>query len=307
VTRMTTRDAGTAPVRVVRTRANRRREVRSAYLFVLPMLALIVVFRAVPLVVSGYLSLTNASWDGVAQFVGLANYQRLAADPLFWQSLRVTLGYVAFAMPLTVGLGLLAALLLHRTSRGNAVLRTFLFLPYVTSLVLAAVVWHWIYDTEHGLINGLLGEAGPIPFLAGTDLTLPSLAVVGAWKGFGYSMLVLLAGLRAIPAEYHEAARLDGARGWSTFRYVTLPQLRPMLLFCVIVETVSALHVFELAYVMTGGGPARSSYSLVMNLYDQGFKFFDFGYASAIGMVLTVIVVIVSMAQWRFFGDGRRR
>jgi multiple sugar transport system permease protein len=287
----------------------RRREVRSAYLFVLPMLALVVVFRGVPLVVSGYFSMTDASWSGVGRFIGLANYGDLLQDPLFWTSLRVTLLYTAISVPLTVGVGLVTALVLHNLLRGAVLLRTLFFLPYVTSLVLAAVVWHWIFAADDGLLNGLLDliGLGPVPFLSGTDLTVGSLAVVGAWKGFGYSMLILLAGLRTVPAEQREAAAMDGARGWSMFRHVTFGQLRPLLLFCVFVETVTSLHVFDLAYVMTGGGPARSSYTLVMNLYERGFRYFDFGYASAIGIAVTIVAAVVSLAQWKIFGEGTQR
>jgi multiple sugar transport system permease protein len=268
-----------------------------------------VVFRGVPLVVSGYFSLTDTSWDGVGRLVGAANYANLARDPLFWTSLRVTLSYALLAVPLTVGFGLVTALVLHHVVRGAVALRMVFFLPYMTSLVLASVVWHWVYAADGGLVNGLLGRVGvePVPFLAGTDLTVWSLAAVGAWKGFGYSMLVLLAGLRAIPDEQREAAAVDGARGWSLFRHVTLPGLRPVLLFCVLVETVSSLHVFDLAYVMTGGGPARSSYTLVMNLYERGFRYFDFGYASAIGIVVTVVVATVSLTQWKLSGEGTAR
>jgi multiple sugar transport system permease protein len=143
---------------------------------------------------------------------------------------------------------------------------------------------------------------GPIDFLADSNLVLPSIAVTSAWKGFGYSMLILLAGLQAVPRSYLEAAMIDGASTWQRFRYITLPQLRPVLFFVLVIETIGAFQVFDAVYVMTGGGPVRSSYSLVYFLYDSGFKYFDFGYASAIGLMLFAIVLVVSLVQRRLVG-----
>jgi multiple sugar transport system permease protein len=195
-------------------------------------------------------------------------------------------------------------MLLHQVVWRRGFFRGVFFLPYVTSIVLAAVIWKWIYNAESGLLNGILGliSIGPVDFLGKAGLVLPSIAVTSAWKGFGYSMLILLAGLQSIPRSYLEAAMIDGASSWQRFRYVTLPQLRPVLFFVLVIETIGAFQVFDAMYVMTGGGPVRSSYSLVYMLYDSGFKYFDFGYASAIGLLLFVIVLIVSLVQRRLVG-----
>jgi multiple sugar transport system permease protein len=180
-----------------------------------------------------------------------------------------------------------------------------LFLPYVTSFVLAGIIWRWIYEFD-GLINGLLAklDLGPVAFLEQTALVLPALAVVSVWKGFGYSMLILLAGLKSIPSSYLEAATVDGASPWQRFRSITLPLLKPTIFFVVVIETISAFQTFDTVYVMTGGGPVRATYTLIYGIYDHGFRSFDFGYAATWGMVLFAIVLVVSLIQRRFLDRG---
>jgi multiple sugar transport system permease protein len=197
------------------------------------------------------------------------------------------------------------ALLLNTVVFMRGLFRGMLFLPYVTSFVLAGVIWRWIYEFD-GLINGLLAKAdlGPVAFLEQSSLVLPALAVVSVWKGFGYSMLILLAGLKSIPSSYLEAARVDGASAWQRFRRVTLPLLKPTIFFVVVIETISAFQTFDTVYVMTGGGPARATYTLIYGIYDLGFRSFDFGYAATWGMVLFAIVLVVSLVQRRFMDRG---
>ncbi|WP_328334178.1 sugar ABC transporter permease [Kribbella sp. NBC_00382] len=286
-----------------RNRWSRRRSL-AGLLFVAPMLVLFVVFRFVPVVGAFLLSLTDYRLNGQWSFIAFDNYSRLFGDQLFRDSLLVTLTYALIFVPLTVLLSLGTALLLHQVVWSRGFFRGVFFLPYVTSIVLAAVLWKWIYNAEDGLLNGVLGLAslGPYDFLGNSGSVLPSIAVTSAWKGFGYSMLILLAGLQAVPQSYLEAATIDGAGRWQRFRYITLPQLRPILFFVLVIETIGAFQVFDAMYVMTAGGPVRSSYSLVYFLYDSGFKFFDFGYASAIGLVLFLIVLVVSLIQRRFVG-----
>lgn len=282
----------------------RRRSSLAGLLFVAPMLVLFVVFRFVPVVGAFLLSLTDYRLSGQWTFIALDNYSRLLSDTLFHESLLVTLTYTVVFVPLTVLLSLGTALLLQQVVWSRGFFRGVFFLPYVTSIVLAAVIWKWIYNAEDGLLNGFLGllSIGPYDFLGNAGTVLPSIAVTSAWKGFGYSMLILLAGLQAVPRSYLEAAMIDGAGIWQRFRYVTLPQLRPVLFFVLVIETIGAFQVFDAMYVMTAGGPVRASYSLVYLLYDSGFKFFDFGYASAIGLVLFLIVLIVSLIQRRLVG-----
>jgi multiple sugar transport system permease protein len=273
-------------------------------LFVAPMLVLFLVFRFLPAIGALLLSLTDYRLSGKWDFVALDNYTRLLSDSIFHEALLVTVTYTVIFVPLTVLLSLGTAVLLHQVVWKRGFFRGVFFLPYVTSIVLAAVIWKWIYDAQDGLLNAVLGlvNIGPIDFLSQSGTVLPSIAVTSAWKGFGYSMLILLAGLQAVPKSYLEAAMIDGAGTWQRFRYVTLPQLRPVLFFVLVIETIGAFQVFDAMYVMTGGGPVRSSYSLVYFLYDSGFKYFDFGYASAIGLVLFLIVLIVSLVQRRLVG-----
>ncbi|MEU0565631.1 sugar ABC transporter permease [Nonomuraea sp. NPDC005983] len=283
----------------------RLRDPVTGLLFVLPVLVLFLVFRIFPSLGAAGMSLTNWNIGGDWDFVGADNYARLLDDVNFWISLRVTLVYVAIYVPLTVLVSLGTALLLNQVVFLRGLFRGMLFLPYVTSFVLAGIIWRWIYDFD-GLINGLLAKAdlGPVAFLEQASLALPAIAVVSVWKGFGYSMLILLAGLKSIPASYLEAARVDGASAWQRFRRITLPLLRPTLFFVLVIETISAFQTFDTVYVMTGGGPARGTYLLIYGIYHNGFRSFDFGYAATWGMVLFAIVLVISLIQRRFLDRG---
>lgn len=211
--------------------------------------------------------------------------------------------YALIFVPLTVAVSLGTALLLNAVIFLRGLFRGMLFLPYVTSFVFAGLIWRWIYEFD-GLFNGLLAHlgTGPVAFLERSELVLPALAVVSCWKGFGYSMLILLAGLKAIPGSYLEAARVDGATSWQRFRSITLPLLKPALFFVLVIETIGSFQVFDTIYVMTGGGPAKASYTLIYGIYERGFRFFEFGYAATWGMVLFVIVLAISLVQRRFLG-----
>ncbi|MFI9592657.1 carbohydrate ABC transporter permease [Nonomuraea sp. NPDC052265] len=283
----------------------RLRDPVTGLLFVLPMLVLFLVFRIFPSLGAAGMSLTNWNIGGDWDFVGAANYARLLDDVNFWLSLKVTLVYVAVYVPLTLCVALGTALLLNQVVFLRGLFRGMLFLPYVTSFVLAGIIWRWIYEFD-GLINGLLAKAdlGPVAFLEQSGVVLPALAVVSVWKGFGYSMLILLAGLKAIPSSYMEAARVDGAGAWQRFRRITLPLLKPTIFFVVVIETISAFQTFDTVYVMTGGGPARATYTLIYGIYDYGFRSFDFGYAATLGMVLFAVVLVVSLVQRRFLDRG---
>ncbi|MFG3436392.1 carbohydrate ABC transporter permease [Nonomuraea sp. NPDC047897] len=284
---------------------HRLRDPVTGLLFVLPMLVLFLIFRIFPTLGAAGMSLTNWNIGGEWSFVGADNYARLLDDTNFWTSLRVTLVYAAVYVPLTVLVALGTALLLNQVVFLRGLFRGMLFLPYVTSFVLAGIIWRWIYEFD-GLINGLLAKAdlGPVAFLEQSALVLPALAVVSVWKGFGYSMLILLAGLKSIPGSYLEAATVDGASAWQRFRRITLPLLKPTLFFVLVIETISAFQTFDTIYVMTGGGPARATYTLIYGIYEHGFRSFDFGYAATWGMVLFAIVLLVSLVQRRFLDRG---
>ncbi|TDD04418.1 sugar ABC transporter permease [Nonomuraea deserti] len=283
----------------------RLRDPVTGLLFVLPVLVLFLIFRIFPSLGAAGMSLTNWNIGGEWDIIGADNYVRLLDDVNFWLSLRVTLVYSVVYVPLTMLVALGTALLLNQVVFMRGLFRGMLFLPYVTSFVLAGIIWRWIYEFN-GLINGLLAKAdlGPVAFLEQSGVVLPALAVVAVWKGFGYSMLILLAGLKAIPSSYLEAASIDGASAWQRFRRITLPLLRPAIFFVMVIETISAFQTFDTVYVMTGGGPARATYTLIYGIYDHGFRSFDFGYAATWGMVLFAIVLIVSLVQRRFLDRG---
>ncbi|GAA2673206.1 MULTISPECIES: carbohydrate ABC transporter permease [Nonomuraea] len=284
---------------------HRLRDPVTGLLFVLPVLVLFLIFRIFPTLGAAGMSLTNWNIGGEWDVVGADNYVRLWNDPNFWASLRVTLVYAAIFVPLTVLVSLGTALLLNAVIFMRGLFRSMLFLPYVTSFVFAGIIWRWIYEFD-GLLNGLLTKVdlGPVQVLESSSLVLPALAVVSCWKGFGYSMLILLAGLKAIPGSYMEAARVDGASAWQRFRSITLPLLKPALFFVLVIETISSFQVFDTIYVMTGGGPAKASYTLIYGIYERGFRFFEFGYAATWGMVLFAIVLAISLIQRRFLGRG---
>ncbi|MCW3819229.1 sugar ABC transporter permease [Micromonospora sp. DR5-3] len=274
------------------------REAGTALLFVLPCLLLFVAFRFGPAVAGVLLGFTDYTIGGDASWVGLDNFRRLIDDPTFWSALKVTVIFALLSVPLSMVASLGMALLTRRVFRGVKLFRSIFFLPVVTSLILAGVVFTWVF-AEHGPWSRLMGAFG-LPaqsWLADSTLVLPAIVLVSVWSRFGYGMLILLARLQEIPAELEEAALSDGASAWQRFRYVTLPQLRPALFFLAIIETTMSFQVFDIVYVMTGGGPVRASYTLVYQLYEQGFRYFDLGYASAVGLALFVMTVIVALIQ----------
>lgn len=274
-----------------------------AYAFIFPYVAFFLAFRILPALYGLVLSLGDYSLTGQLRFVGLDNFARLIGDDVFWHSLRVTGSYALLSIPLSVVLSLLMAQLCNRTLRGMSVYRSLFFLPVVTSPVLSGIIFVWVFSGD-GPINTVLGTAGVDlgSWLQSQLLVLPALALVSAWSNFGYNMLILLAGMLAIPGDYYEAAELDGAGAWQRFRHVTLPLLKPALFFVLVLETVRSFQAFDTIYVMTGGGPARDSYTLTYMIFDQGFGYFDFGYASAVGVVLLVITLAFSLIQRRLIG-----
>lgn len=282
----------------------RRDGTLMALVFVVPYIILFFAFRIGPAIAGFALSFLKYRLSGKMEFLGLENYTRLFGDSLFWNALKVTAVYTVISVPLVVVVSLAMAQLSARSIRGIKVYRALYFLPVVTSLVTSGVIWQWLYS-ENGPLNwmfSLIG-VGPVPWLSSETMVLPSLAMLSVWSRFGYDMLILLAGLLAIPKEYTEAAMIDGASAWQRFWNVTLPQLKPALFFVVVLELINSFQVFDVIYVMTGGGPVRSSYSLVFMIYDQGFHYFDFGYASAVGVVLFAITLVVTLVQRRLFRE----
>jgi multiple sugar transport system permease protein len=273
-------------------------------LFIAPYFLLFLLFRIGPAIGGVVLSFMENNMRRELSWVGLANFQKLFTSELFWNALRVTLVYAVIAVPAVVIVSLGMAHLAARSVKGIKAYRAAFFLPVITSLVTTGVIWTWLYSSN-GPFNWVFSwfGLGPVPWLSDGRLVLPSIAAVAVWSRFGYDMLILLAGLLEIPQDYYEAASLDGASPWQQFRHITLPGLKRPLFFVLILEIVSSFQVFDLIYVMTGGGPVNASYNLVFMIYDQGFGYSNFGYASAAGVVLFFITVVVSMVQRRFFKE----
>jgi ABC-type sugar transport system permease subunit len=237
-----------------------------------------------------------------ASFVGLENYIALASDATFWTAALNTAIYVVAGVPLTLMAGLAVAVALNGTvQRFRTFFRVGYYLPVVTSIVAIAVVWRFVLHPDQGLMNLLLAQLG-LPthnWLGDTVLAMPAIVAMIVWKNMGFAMVIFLAGLQTIPKSLYEAARIDGAGRWGEFRYVTMPGLRPTLLFVVVTTTIGYLQVFEEPFVMTGGGPLDSTLSLAMYTYEEGFRFFHQGYAAAISYVLFVVVAVIAVIQFR--------
>ena len=276
-----------------------------AYAFVAPALGLLAVFFLLPTVAALVLSFTDFDVYAVAdlrrlRLVGLANYGRLLDDARFWTALRNTVWFVLVAGPASIGVSFAAALLVDaRLVRGRAIFRTILFLPVVTTLVAVAVVWRYLYHPRYGLLNQLLGAVGiaPVDWLGDPAWALPALALLAVWKNFGFNMLIFLAGLQAIPERLSEAARLDGAGRWQELWHVTVPMLAPTFVFVGVITTIGYLQLFAEPYVMTQGGPANSTLSVVLLMYEEGFRWWNLGYGAAVAFVLFALILAVSLLQ----------
>jgi multiple sugar transport system permease protein len=261
------------------------------------------IFLLLPILFSLYLSFHQWSiLDPSQPFVGLSNYQRLVNAAEFWQALRNTVVYTAGTVGVGAALSLGLAVLLDRPIRGLTFYRTAYFMPVVTSTVVVAIVWTWIYNPQYGLMNDLLRRVG-LPttnWLADPRWALVAITIMGIWKTAGYNMVIFLAGLQTIPDIYYEAARIDGAGAWSRLRHITLPMLRPTTAFVLITSTIFSFQVFGPVYVMTGGGPMRSTTVIVYYLYQRAFEFRDMGYASAVAWVLFLVLFSLSLLQFRY-------
>jgi len=299
-------DRSAGPVR----RRQRLRRALTGWAFSAPFTVLFLVFMAVPVVVSLAMSFTDLRSTDLrnpfaVNVVGFDNYARLFRDELFLRASVNTLVFVAVGVPLTIVVALAAASALNSALvRFRALFRVGFYLPVVTSIVAVAVVWRFLLDPEVGLLNNVLrvvGVEGP-NWLGSTTTALPSLIVMAVWRNFGFLMVIFLAGLQAIPGDLYEAARLDGATRWQQFRTVTLPLLRPTLLFGGVVTGIGYLQLFEEPFVMTQGGPLSSTLSVSYHIYNQ-FGFGNYGYAAAASYVLFVAIVALSVLQFRLLGE----
>jgi len=278
--------------------------------FVAPALALIAAFFAAPVLASLLLSFTDFDVYAVARpdrlrLVGLENYRRLLDDSRFWLAFRNTAYFVLVGGPLSIAVSLAAALLLDaRLARFRGFFRSVLFLPVVTTLVAVAVVWRYLYHPRLGLLNHLLGYVGvdPIDWLGDPAWAMPAIILLAVWKNFGFNMVVFLAGLQSVPARLYEAARLDGAGAWQQFRGVTLPLLRPTLVFVTIMTGIGYFQLFAEPYVMTQGGPAGATLSVVLLMYEEGFRWWNMGYGAAVAFVLFAVILALTLLQLMWQG-----
>jgi len=284
-----------------------RGQTLAGWMFVAPALSLIGLFFFVPVTAGLVLSITDfdiyaSASPATARFVGLGNFAAVLNDPVFWIALRNTMFFVLVGGPLTVAISLAAAVLVNsKLARAPAFFRSLYFVPVVTTLVAMAVVWRYLYHPRYGLLNHVIGLVGlgPIDWLGDPHLAMPAIVILSVWKKFGYNMLILLAGLRTIPDELYEAARLEGAGWWASFRHVTLPNLAPTFLFVSVMTMIEQFQLFAEPYVMTQGGPLKSTTSIVLLMYEEGFRWWRMGHAAAIAFVLFAIMLVATMVQLR--------
>jgi multiple sugar transport system permease protein len=285
---------------------------RAAWLLAGPALAVILLFFFLPVCAALVLSLTDFDLYALAslknlRFVGLANYLELLHTPLFWKALGNTLFFVVAGVPLSIAASLAAALLINsKLAVLKPLFRTAFFAPVVTSMVAVAVIWRYLYHTRYGFINYAFDAIGlaPADWLGDPKLAMPAIIFFAVWKNFGYNMIIFVAGLQSIPAEQYEAAELDGAGSWALFRHITLPALAPTMFMVSILTMAGYFQLFAEPYVMTEGGPLQSTVSVLYLMYEQGFKWWNLGTATAVAFVLFVLMFAVTLLQIRFAGRG---
>ncbi len=278
---------------------------------VVPTLAFYLVWVGIPMVYTFVMSFFD--WNPLAaqqRFLALVNYQEaLGKDPLFWRVLQNTLYYTVVTVPVGAILALLVAVLVNSLPRLVSCFRVTYFLPVVTSVVATSVMWRWLYQARFGFINQLIRMVGvdtlhlafdpSVQWLTSRTLAMPSVMAMSIWKGLGFTMVLFLAGLTSIPPVYYEAARIDGAGRWRLFWHITVPLLQPTLIFVLVTGIIGGMQAFTQMYVMTQGGPANMTKTLVYHLYEKAFSIYRFGYASAIAFILFLIILIFTLLQLR--------
>jgi multiple sugar transport system permease protein len=286
-------------------RTARDRQNRAGFLFVLPALLFFGAVFLLPLGQSVLYSFQRIAPGGRSEYAGLTRYERVLTDPTFWNAVWNTLQLLLFSVPTTVVLALAVALGLDRivNLKWRNLWASMYFLPFATSLVAAALVWQWIYDPVYGFLNYALSWLGIAPRRWLQDLAevKPALSLVSVWVRIGFDTMIFLAALQAIPQEYYEAARMDGATALQRLRYVTLPMLNAQIVMVCILELIFNFKIFDQIYATTQGGPASASQTIIMLLYDTAFKYFRFGEASVMAVFVFVTLMIVTLLQWRLF------
>lgn len=282
-----------------------RERERAAWGFVAPALIAIAAFFVVPMAAALLLSLTDFDIYALAdldnlRFVGLKNYADLMGDPLFWGAMRNTVWFAVLGVPLTIAVSLAAAVMLNaRTVKWRPMWRVMFFAPFVTTLVATAVVWRYLLHTRYGVINWGLESLGlpAVDWLGQPSTSIPAILMFVVWKTFGYNMLIFLAVLQTVPEDLYEAARIDGAGPWKRFTHVTVPAIAPVLLLVSIISVAGFFQLFAEPYVMTQGGPAQSTVTVLYFMYEQGFKWWNLGSASAVAFILFLCIFAVTLVQ----------
>ncbi|HYG04999.1 MAG TPA: sugar ABC transporter permease [Stenotrophomonas sp.] len=289
-----------------------KRASLAGWVFTAPAVLVLGMFFGVPVLAALVLSLTDFDLYALAdsshlRFVGLGNYWDLLRTPLFWKSLWNTTYFVLLGVPTSIAVSLAAAMLLNApAARFRALFRTALFAPVVTTLVAVAVIWRYLFHVKYGLVNWGLGNLGlsPVDFLGDPRWAMPTIMLFAVWKNFGYNMVIFLAGLQAIPQDLYEAARIDGASKWKQFLHITLPMLGPVLMVVGVITVSGYFQLFAEPYVMTRGDPLQSTVSVLYFMFEEGFKWWNLGRASAVAFLLFLIILAVTTVMLRF---GRRK
>ncbi|MEW6045964.1 MAG: sugar ABC transporter permease [Bacillota bacterium] len=275
------------------------------YLFVAPAVIFYLIVTVIPMVMGFWMSLHRWNIIGRRQiWLGLGNYVALFHDPSFWRSLYNSLVYAAGVVPAELVGGLLVAVLLNSGLRLRTFYRLIYYLPVITPVAVAAVIWRWIYDPYYGIFTWAVRTVGlgPRDWLNDTRTAMTAVMIVAVWGGIGFRMVVFLAALQGIPSTFYEAARIDGADTWQLFRAITLPLLKPAVLFVLITSFISSLQVFPLINILTGGGPLDATRVVVYDIFDRAFGDMRFGAAAAMSFMLFAVIMIISLLQWRFLG-----
>ena len=284
--------------------SKKRRGWQPAWVFAAPAILILGIFVVFPIGQSFWFSLHKWRIGATTQeWLGAGNYERLLHDDLFWNALRVTSIFAVVNVVVLIILGYFAASALMKESWFTKFVRAVYFFPTIVALATIGIVWRFLLDPNIGLVGGITSALGhtPIAWLQDPQLALPSVIFVSVWKNLGFTMMILLAGLKGVPEQLYEAARIDGAQGFQVTRYVTIPSIRPTLLFATMILTINSLQMFDLVYVMTNGGPLFATDTLVTMMFREGFTNFDIGYASAIAWVLFLLILILSATQLRIF------
>ncbi len=283
-------------------------KISAIYFFLMPAFSAIFVFFFLPVLGAFCMSFTDMDIYALgdlskARFIGFSNYLRLFEDPLFWTALKNTFYFVLVAGPLSISVSLIAALLLNsKLVLFKGLFRLTYFMPVVTTLVAVAIVWRFIYHPKFGILNYLLGFLGlnPIDWLGDPNWAMPAIILMSIWKSFGYNMIIFIAGLQNIPEYLYEAAVIEGANRWQQFKSITLPMLAPTTLFVSIITMIGFFQLFAEPYVMTQGGPLNKTLSIVLYMYQEGFRWWNMGYSAAIAFVLFFIILLGTLLQFKF-------